>query len=473
MDVLKAISTEATSLARRILAVDDDRLIRALLCEQLGDAGYDTIAVESAEKALIAIEERDFDVVLTDLNMPGRDGLELVAALRELRPEIPVILMTAYGSVQTAVRALREGAFDFVTKPFEAEELQTTIERAFERLELESENRRLRRAVERTAGFGELIGKSMAMNEIYALIRKISHNRSNVLITGESGTGKEVVARTIHLTGARAAKPFVPINCTAMPEGLLESELFGHVRGAFTGAQSAKKGLFESANTGTLFLDEIGDMPPSLQGKLLRVLQDQEIRPVGSNQSVKVDVRVIAATNQDLHSQIESGDFRKDLYYRLNVIPIPIPPLRERPEDIPPLADAFVAKHSGDTPRRLSERAIRRLMKAPWEGNVRELENCIERAIALAESQDIKASDILLPDEPIRGSGTLEEALIRLALERRVSSHDLTELYIEAAIEVAHGRKGEAAKLLGMNRRTLYRRAQRLDKDLPNGHIHA
>jgi DNA-binding NtrC family response regulator len=442
--------------------VDDDEIIRDLITEQLGEAGFRVSTADSAQSALSMIGEADFDVVLTDLKMPGMDGLGLLSEIRTIRPDMPVIIMTAFGSVQTAVQAMRAGALDYITKPFAADALLVVLERAVERLELEEENRRLRRAVDRTASFGELVGKSIAMNEIYSLIRKISHNRSNILITGESGTGKEVVARTIHLTGARAEKPFIPINCTAMPEGLLESELFGHVRGAFTGANSAKKGLFEAADTGTLFLDEIGDMPASLQVKLLRVLQDQEIRPVGGNYPVKVDVRVIAATNQDMAARIESGQFRKDLYYRLNVIPIPIPPLRERPEDIPPLAEAFLVRHSRGTPIRLSEKAMRRLQESPWEGNARELENCIERAVALAEGPIIKARDILLADDPIRGSGDLEEGLFRLALQRRVSAHDLTELYIDAALRAARGRKSEAARSLGMNRRTLYRREERL-----------
>ena len=458
-----------TGKLRQILAVDDDAIVRDLIVDLLDEAGFEVRAVESTDAALAAIEERDFDLVLTDLQMPGKDGLELLSTLRELRPDTPVILMTAFGSIQTAVRAMRAGALDYVTKPFEAETLLVAIERALEHRALEEENRRLRRAVERTASFGELVGKSAAMNDIYALIRKISSNRSNVLITGESGTGKEVVARTIHFTGARADKPFIPINCTAMPEGLLESELFGHARGAFTGAHAAKKGLFEAAHGGTIFLDEIGDMPISLQGKLLRVLQDQEIRPVGANQSVKVDVRVISATNQDLGKRIEAGDFRKDLFYRLNVIPIAIPPLRERADDIPPLANAFLRRHSGDSARRLSEKAMRRLMNASWHGNARELENCIERALALAEGQEIQASDILLPEDPVSGNGSLEETLMSLALERRLSVHDLSELYIDTALETVRGRKSEAAKILGMNRRTLYRREERLKRNGPVG----
>jgi two-component system NtrC family response regulator len=276
--------------------------------------------------------------VLSDIRMPGKSGIEMVGDVKRLRPATPVILMTAFGSVASAVEAMRAGAFDYVTKPFEPEAVLFAVERAVERRALEEENRSLRRALERTASLGDLIGASPAMRDIAALIRKLAHTRSSVLITGESGTGKEVVARTLHFHGSRAAEPFVPINCSAIPEGLLESELFGHVRGAFTGAHASKRGLFEQANGGTLFLDEIGDLGMGLQSKLLRVLQDREVRPVGGNSAVPVDVRIIAATNRDLEKEMADGRFREDLYYRLAVIPIHIPPLRERPEDVPALA---------------------------------------------------------------------------------------------------------------------------------------
>ena len=442
--------------------MDDDALTRDMLTELLSDAGLEVSAVDSASRALDAAREREFDVVLTDLQMPGKDGLELLAQLRTLCPDTPVVLMTAFGSQNSAVAALRAGAFDYVSKPFEAETLLVALERAFERGELEDENRRLRHALEKTASFGELVGKSAAMNHIYALIRKISSKRSTVLITGESGTGKEVVARTIHFTGPRAEKPFVPINCAALPAGLLESELFGHVRGAFTGAHANKKGLFEAAHGGSILLDEIGDMPAALQGKLLRVLQDREVRPVGGNHGLPVDVRVIAATNQDLECGIRDGSFRRDLYYRLNVLPIQIPPLRERPEDVPVLAEAFLRKLADDGRYRFTEAATRKLMRAPWLGNARELENCIERALALTDSHVIRSRDILLSSEVARrDAGTLHETLLRMALNQRISLHELTQTYIDAAVEAAHGSRAEAAKILGLNRRTLYRRDER------------
>jgi DNA-binding NtrC family response regulator len=457
--------SEDQQASRSVLVVDDDTAILDMVDDLLVDAGFEVRTARSVDHALASAREHEPDAVLTDIQMPGRDGLELLAELRALRPDTPVILMTAFGSIRSAVASMRAGALDYVTKPFESEELLVALERAFERREIEEENRRLRRAVERATSFGELVGKSSAMNDIYALIRKISNNRSNVLITGESGTGKEVVARTIHFTGTRKDRPFIPINCTAMPEGLLESELFGHVRGAFTGAHTSKKGLFEMAQGGTLFLDEIGDMPSSLQGKLLRVLQDREVRPVGGIESTKIDVRIIAATNQDLAREIEAGHYRRDLFYRLNVIPILIPPLRERPEDIPVLAEAFLRKHGGDGRYRFTEQAVRKLMRAPWPGNARELENCVERALALADTHEIRVDDILLStDEKQRTNGSLREMLIQMALEHRVTLATLSESYIDAALEAVNGRKAEAAKILNVNRRTLYRREERLTR---------
>jgi DNA-binding NtrC family response regulator len=423
--------------------------------------GYHVQTAGTGAEALEIAAAQEFACILTDLQMPGMDGMELLGALSERHPETPTVMMTSFGSIETAVEAMRVGAHDFVTKPFEPDRLALTLERALEKRELQEENRRLRAAVERTSSFGDLVGKSAAMNEIYALIRKIGSNGSNILITGESGTGKEVVARSIHFTGNRSDQPFVPINCTAMPEGLLESELFGHVRGAFTGAHSNKKGLFEAADGGTLFLDEIGDMSPTLQGKLLRVLQDREIRPVGGNQSVKVDVRLIAATNCTLRTEIEEGRFREDLFYRLNVIPIHIPPLRERPDDIPALAHAFVERQSGDSPCHLSEKAMQKLQRASWPGNARELENCIERSLALCDGNEIHASDILISDEPARIDGGLEASILQLAQEHRMTLHDLSEKYVDAVLDSTNGRKSEAARILGVNRRTLYRREER------------
>ncbi len=444
---------------RRVLVVDDDPLVRETVEELLEDQGLEPTVVEDGEAALARAEEQEFDAVLSDIRMPGRDGTEILPELRERRPATPVILMTGFASIDSAVEAMRAGAFDYLTKPFKADVMMATLERAFEFRELERENTRLRRAVGRTSAFGDLIGESPAMQDIYALIRKISASTSNVLITGESGTGKEVVARTIHFTGTRAEAPFIPINCTAMPEGLLESELFGHVRGAFTGAHATKRGLFEEAHGGTIFLDEIGDMPPALQGKMLRVLQDREVRPVGGNKAVKVDARVISATNKELRTEISAGRFRKDLYYRLNVIPIAIPPLRERPEDIPLLAEAFLRKHGGERHPTLSHAAMAELARYGWDGNARELENAIERALVLSGGTEIEPEDLALE----RGDETVgfEEALLGEASRQRMTVRELTDRYIDRVLEETGGSKSEAARILGLNRRTLYRRDER------------
>jgi len=449
-----------TAGTRSVLVVDDDAAMRDMVVSLLEDQGIRAQAAGSVDEALKSLGESDVDAVLSDIRMPGRDGIELLGAMRELRPDTPVVLMTAFGSIDSAVEAMQAGAFDYVTKPFKRDALLVTLERAFERRALEEENRRLRRAVDQTASFGDLIGTSIAMREIFALIRKVADGRSSVLITGESGTGKELVARTLHFSGSRASRPFVPINCTAIPEGLLESELFGHVRGAFTGAHVTKRGLFEQANGGTLFLDEIGDMGLGLQGKLLRVLQDREIRPVGGNQSVKIDVRIVAATNRALRDEIEAGRFRRDLFYRLNVIPIEILPLRERPDDIPLLAEAFLRKHAGSRPRRLTPAAIEQLKRCTWEGNARELENVIERAVALCDRSEIGPQDL-----PVPGAGAPSAAdatdLVRTAKEQQLTLAQLQELYIDQVLAQTGGNKVRAARILGINRRTLYRRWER------------
>jgi DNA-binding NtrC family response regulator len=444
-----------------LLVVDDDLAMRQMLASLFREQGFEVAEAASADEALTRIEEMDYDAVLSDIRMPGKTGIQMVAEMRQRRPETPVVLMTAFGSIDSAVEAMRAGAFDYITKPFEPEVVRLKVDRALERRALEEENRRLRRAVDQTSSLGDLIGASPAMREIFALIKRISHSRSSVLITGESGTGKEVVARTIHYHGAGRDKPFVPINCTAIPEGLLESELFGHVRGAFTGAHASKRGLFEKAQGGTLFLDEIGDMGLGLQSKLLRVLQDREIRPVGGTQSVKVDVRIIAATHKVLEKEMAEGRFREDLFYRLNVIPIHIAPLRERPEDIPPLVDAFVRKQEPQRRRRVSAEAMNRLIAQPWKGNARELENALERALALTDAEEIGPEDLPLPGERCRGEGPPSETFLRSAAQRGLSLRDVEDLYIEEILGRTGGNKVRAAKLLGIDRKTLYRRSER------------
>ena len=435
--------------------------MRQMLASLFEDQGYAVREAASANEAIERVGEFDFDAVLSDIRMPGKTGIEMVGELRQLRPSTPVILMTAFGSIDSAIDAMRAGAFDYITKPFEPETALITVERALERRALEQENRRLRRAVDQTTSFGDLIGVSPAMRDIFALIRKVSHGRSSVLITGESGTGKEVVARTLHYYGSRAEKPFIPINCSAIPEGLLESELFGHVKGAFTGANTSKHGLFEEANGGTLFLDEIGDMGQGLQSKLLRVLQDRVVRPVGGTEAVAVDVRIVAATNQELQGQIEKGTFREDLYYRLNVIPIHIPPLRERPEDIPALIDAFVKKHSEGKRRTVSPAAVQKLKSWPWKGNARELENVIERSLALFDSPEISVDDLPTGPSTDVTTGDSAVAFLRSAAERRLNLRDVEALYIDEIMKLTNGNKVHASKILGVDRKTLYRRMER------------
>jgi two-component system response regulator AtoC len=445
---------------RRLLVVDDDRAMREMLTSLFKERGLAVEDAPSAGAALARAAEQDFDVVLSDVRMPGLSGVELVGQLRRLRPGTPVVLMTAFGSIDSAVEAMRTGAFDYLTKPFEPDAVILAVERALAHRALALENEQLRRAVDRSGSLGELIGRSPAMREIFALIRRIAHTRSSVLITGESGTGKEVVARAIHFHGDRSEKPFVPINCTAIPEGLLESELFGHVRGAFTGAHASKRGLFEKADGGTLFLDEIGDMGLGLQGKLLRVLQDREIRAVGGTQSVRVDVRIIAATNRDLEAEIAAGRFREDLFYRLNVIPIHIPPLRERPEDIPALAEAFLRRHTDGRRCFLSPEAMERLQSHPWRGNARELENVLERALALCDAETLGPDDIPLPGAPAQASPSGADFLAAAAA-RGITLHELGERYTEQVLRATNGNKVQAARILGIDRKTLYRRAER------------
>ena len=447
--------------SRTLLVVDDDAAMRQMLASLFRDRGFEVREAESAAEALELARDVDFAAVLTDVRMPGRSGIELIGELRRLRPETPTIVMTAFGSIDSAVEAMRAGAFDYIAKPFEPEVVMFAVDRALQQRALEEENRRLRRAVDRTRSFGDLIGKSPAMQEIFALIRKVAHGRSSVLITGESGTGKEVVARTLHFYGNRADKPFIPINCTAIPEGLLESELFGHVRGAFTGAHASKQGLFEKASGGTLFLDEIGDLGLGLQSKLLRAIQEREIRPVGGTQSVKVDVRIIAATNRDLLGEIEAGRFREDLFYRLNVIPLHIPPLRERPEDVPALVEHFVRKHADGATRTVSAEAMQQLVACAWKGNARELENVIERALVLSDAPELGSADL-----PLAALAPPQEAapaadFARSAAARQLPLREVETRYIDEILRLTGGNKVRAARILGIDRKTLYRRAER------------
>ncbi len=470
----------------RIVIVDDEREMRALLRDFLEGEGYEIKDFPVATDALAALgsggalaaeqPEGDLDVIISDIKMPQMDGLEFTSQLQKLRPEVPVILITAFGSIETAIEAMRRGAFHYIVKPFKLAEMGVQVERAVEHRKLQRDNTALRQEVKRTFSLGRVIGKSSAMREIFDLVGRVSHATANVLVTGESGTGKEMVARAIHESGPRAGKPFVAINCTAIPENLLESELFGHAKGSFTGAVQRKRGLFEEAEGGTLFLDEIGDMNPQLQSKLLRVIQERKVRAVGDNVDKPVNVRIVAATHKDLKVAIKESRFREDLFYRLSVIPIVIPPLRNRRDDIPLLADHFLKKYSAlnNSPAKgFTKRATAKLMSLKWEGNVRELENVVERAVVLTQNQLIDEGDIPNPETQNADS------FFSAATGDFPTVAQLEERYIRVILEKTGGRKDKAAQILGINRRTLYRKERELgliaadspeEEDLDAGH---
>lgn len=440
---------------KRILVVDDDAEMRGLLRDVLEREGYRVDDAESAEAALERLADHEYDLMITDLKMGGVDGLELLSRVRTIRHDLAVILITAFGSIDVAVEAMRRGANHFITKPVKMRELIVAVGRALRDRELRVENRALRREVESRYRFGSIIGKSKPMRDVFALVERVAQGTSNVLVLGESGTGKELVAKAIHYNGPRKDRAFIAVNCSAIPEGLLESELFGHVKGAFTGAVVSKKGLFVEAHEGTIFLDEIGEMSLALQAKLLRVLQDKLVRPVGGNVGVATNTRIITATNCDLEQSIRDGRFREDLFYRLSVIPVRLPPLRDRPEDIPILVDHFLDKFSQDLggPRKiLTAKALEVLLRYPWMGNVRELENVLERLVVLTTSPTIDAGDL---------PGHLKVDDRRWATDRfreLPSLHTLEEQYIKYVLDHVQGQKEKAAQILGINRRTLYRK---------------
>jgi DNA-binding NtrC family response regulator len=440
----------------RVLIVDDEERMASVVAMALGRAGYECETCTSGTAALAVLAERSTDVVLTDWKMPQMDGIELLRQLHAQQPTLPVILLTAHGSVPSAVAAMREGAFDYVTKPFDNDELRAVVARALDMTRLERENRYLRQEVASRYAPEAMVAESPRSKELLALLRRVAPSRSTVLIQGESGTGKELVARLLHYWSERVGQPFVAVNCKAFAEGVLESELFGHEKGAFTGATAARAGCFERAAGGTLFLDEIGETSPDFQAKLLRVLQDGEVLRVGATQSRTVHVRLVAATNRVLRDEIAAGRFREDLFFRLNVIPINLAPLRERREDILPLAHYFLDHHAAETGRRLqlAPEADQVLLAHAWPGNVRELENAIERAVVLARSDVITPEDLLLEQGPMSATaadGTLQESLDRTAAAR-----------IRAALDAAQGQRAEAARILGIERTTLYRMMKRL-----------
>jgi DNA-binding NtrC family response regulator len=446
----------------RVLVVDDEERMASVVAMALARAGYECETCTGGEAALAAVDARGADVVVTDWRMPGMDGIELLRRLHAKRPALPVILITAHGSVPSAVAAMREGAFDYLTKPFDNDELRALVGRALDLLRLERENRYLKQEVASRYAPDAMVAESARGRELLDLVRRVAPSKATVLIQGESGTGKELVARLLHYWSDRVGQPFVAVDCKAFAEGVLESELFGYEKGAFTGAAATRAGCFERAQGGTLFLDEIGEISLDFQAKLLRVLQEGEVLRVGGTQARKVDVRVVAATNRVLRDEVQAGRFRDDLFFRLNVIPVQLAPLRERREDVLPLVQHFLDRHAAGGGRRLalSPDAERAIADHVWPGNVRELENVMERAVVLARGDTIVPEDLLLeqtlgPSTPQRTavdtSGTLQECLDRAA-----------ETRIRAALEAAQGQRVEAARALGIERTTLYRMMKRL-----------
>jgi DNA-binding NtrC family response regulator len=435
-----------------VLVIEDEEKHRRVIGLQLSSEGYAVKAVGTAEEGLKQAGEAD--LVLTDLKLPGMDGLALLEQLHAQNAHLPVIVMSAFGTVEIAVEAMKKGAVDFLPKPFSLDHLTVVVEKALEVRKLRDENRELREALGQRYKFENIIGSSAPMQDIFATIMRVAPTRATVLLAGESGVGKDMIARAIHQHSPRKDRPFVKINCTAIPENLMESELFGYEKGAFTGANTSKPGKFEQADTGTVFLDEIGDVPGSIQVKLLRVLQEREFERLGSNKTQHTDVRVIAATNVDLRAALEQGTFREDLYYRLNVVPMNIPPLRERKEDIPYLVEHFAKKFGGE----ISEGAMERLMSYHWPGNVRELENVVERSVLLAQGPRVEPSDVKIDTAPRRsaapagGDHFLPEGMTLDEYEQSV---------IREALKRANGNKSQAARLLGLTRNALrYRLAQ-------------
>jgi DNA-binding NtrC family response regulator len=441
-----------------VLVVDDEQSARDLCCDVAIDTGLRARGAATTEEALEIMDEFPVDILITDLRVPELGGLELLKRVREHYPQTAVVMLTQFGTIDSAVEATRMGAADYVTKPFRIDELRTKLGRVVHSLETDQENRVLREQLRTRPGFGQLIGTSQKMSRVYRLVEKVSHHDYPVLVLGESGTGKELVARSIHFLGDRRNQPFVPVDCSALAPTLIESELFGYVKGAFTGANHSKQGLLESAGGGTLFLDEIGDLPVDLQAKLLRALQEHEVKPVGSNERVSISARVIAATHRDLESAVRNGGFRQDLFFRLNVVQIKLPALRERKNDIPLLVHIFLEKFclAQGKVRTIAEDAIARLVAYDWPGNVRELENAVERAVALGTGPILSIGDLPsnlkydmpapLPDK--------DEFLKLEELERRA---------ILRALRESGGDKLRAARLLGIGKTTLYRKLKQYD----------
>jgi DNA-binding NtrC family response regulator len=444
-------------MKKRILVVEDEEKLRRVIELQLAGSGFDVEKAASAEEGLKVVDRAD--LVLTDLKLPKMDGLEFLTVIRRQNANVPVVMMTAFGSVETAVGAMKAGATDFLLKPFSLDHLMQVVHKALEVRALRDENRKLKEELGRRYEYDNIVGRSEPMQEIFATIERVAPTRATVLLAGESGVGKDLIARAIHFHSPRRDRPLVKINCTAIPENLMESELFGYEKGAFTGANTSKPGKFEQADTGTVFLDEIGDVPASIQVKLLRILQEREFERLGSNVTRHIDVRVVAATNQDLRAALEQGTFREDLYYRLNVVPMNIPPLRERKVDIPFLANHFVQKLSPDTGGRvesITDSALDKLMQYHWPGNVRELENVIERSLVMCTGTQLDAGDIRLESAP-RPRAQNENSF----LPEGMTLDEYEQELIREALRRADGNKSQAARMLGLTRNALrYRLTQ-------------
>ncbi len=446
---------------QEILVVDDEKSLREMLAILLQREGYQVLQVENGKKALELVKNSEFDLIITDMKMPELSGLELLRKLREQDNDITVLMMTAFSSTEDAVEAMKLGAYDYITKPFKNDEIRLVVKNALERKKLQKENKRLKEQLGQRFSFKKLIGESREMKQLISLLERIAPSEANVLITGESGTGKELVARALHLNSARKDHSFIPINCGAIPENLLESELFGHEKGAFTGADKKKEGLFETADKGTLFLDEIGELPMGMQVKLLRVLQEREFRRVGGTKNLPLDIRLVAATNQDLIQMVKEGTFREDLFYRLNVVSVELPPLRERKSDIPLLINCFYEQQTGNSTYPIQPEALEILLSYDWPGNIRELQNLVERCLVLGGHDQLK-SEWLPSQMQVTKKGTgciLDEIPEGFQLEPWLE--EIERNVLVKALEKAGGVRKKAAELLGISFRSI---RYRLDK---------
>jgi DNA-binding NtrC family response regulator len=443
----------------KILVVDDDREMASLLSDVLRGEEFSVVPLSDSLEASKIIQREEFDVLITDLKMKGLKGLDLLEEAKKVAPLTPVIIITAFGTIESAIQAMKMGAYDYITKPFQMDQIVLTVKKALENRWLKKEVARLKKEMESRYHYHHLIGKSPAMQRIFDLIEKIRDSSSNVLLTGESGTGKELVAKAIHYSGSRKGGPFIAVNCAAIPETLLESELFGYKRGAFTDAKADKKGLVSEAREGTLFLDEVTEMSPLIQAKMLRVIEERQVRPLGDTNSHPVDVRFISASNRNMKDLIGQGRFREDLYYRLKVIDIELPPLRERKDDIPLLVQHFIQRFGQESKKvsGVSEETLRILIDYSWPGNVRELENVIQRAITLGQQENILPED--LPPSMIQ---ELDEDVVEKGLRKKYSLDQLEKEYIQKVLIETGGNKTKAAEILGLDRKTLYRKLEEI-----------